>query len=347
MTTDRRGFLGGAGAVGLAMSSIFEKATVVVAKDTGGTTQAITPGYTIVLGDITAEFRGNELSPSRINGVNSLIHLSNPTVNAFDGPGGYGCGGINYEHIMAGHDDPRNQFTPRSGPFILSVIGPTTVQLVRRWQDEPWLVGAVVTFHMVAPHYIDVDVRLTPHDAGQFGATQYALFMFADYMSPVIDTALHFRGLTALGAPETWIAADATLNPKTGLYDAYNTGGNWIHETAFPLTVEPNHSTAICINSYTWPRYTVPTYYGLSRHGLVYQVMFDQTWSPEGEIRFTQFHYKLKKDPANPKPALDFQYVIHQPVSDRTYGFKMRALWKPFVSAVDCLNEYADWRATL
>jgi hypothetical protein len=58
-------------------------------------------------------------------------------------------------------------------------------------------------------------------------------------------------------------------------------------------------------------------------------------------------HYKIKKDPANPKPAADFQYVVHHPVSGQTYGFRARMLWKPWVSEGDCLTEYENWRAVV
>ncbi len=47
---------------------------------------------------------------------------------------------------------------------------------------------------------------------------------------------------------------------------------------------------------------------------------------------------------AHPRPAWDFQYVIHKVWEDKEYGFKARAVWKRFVSAEDCLKEYEMWK---
>ena len=77
---------------------------------------------------------------------------------------------------------------------------------------------------------------------------------------------------------------------------------------------------------------------------MVLILMFDRTYTPDDEIRFSLFKFKV---PRHPRPAWDFQYVIRNIRRDRPYGFRGRLIWKPFVSAEDCRTEYHRWRASL
>jgi len=77
---------------------------------------------------------------------------------------------------------------------------------------------------------------------------------------------------------------------------------------------------------------------------MVFILMFDKIHSLEDEIRFSLFKFKV---PRHPRPAWDFQYVIHRVQEDHAYGFKGRLIWKKFVSPEDCLNEYRHWQETL
>jgi hypothetical protein len=94
--------------------------------------------------------------------------------------------------------------------------------------------------------------------------------------------------------------------------------------------------------SYDWPRYTEPFYFGRAAHGMTLILMFDRAYSPEDEVRFSLFKFKL---PRRPRPAWDFQYVVHKVTSGRTYGFRGRLIWKKFVSAEDCREEFRKWSA--
>ena len=62
-------------------------------------------------------------------------------------------------------------------------------------------------------------------------------------------------------------------------------------------------------------------------------MMFDRTATPSDEIRFSLFKFKLAKFP---RPACDWQYVIHHVEPGQEYGFRARLVWKKFVSADDC-----------
>jgi hypothetical protein len=93
--------------------------------------------------------------------------------------------------------------------------------------------------------------------------------------------------------------------------------------------------------SYDYPRFSKPFYYGRAENGMVYILMFDRAYTRRDEVRFSIFKFKLEKFP---RPAWDFQYVIHEVEQGAEYGFKARAVWKKFVSPEDCLGEYDTWR---
>ena len=73
--------------------------------------------------------------------------------------------------------------------------------------------------------------------------------------------------------------------------------------------------------------------------------MFNKMHSEEDEIRFSLFKFLVREK--DPRPAWDFQYVIHKVEDTKEYGFKARLVWKKFVSPEDCLKEYETWAASL
>jgi hypothetical protein len=73
-------------------------------------------------------------------------------------------------------------------------------------------------------------------------------------------------------------------------------------------------------------------------------MMFDKTYDPRDEIRFSLFKFKV---PKFLRPAFDWQYVIHQVRAGQEYGFRARMVWKEFVSADDCRQEYERWTRQL
>ncbi len=74
---------------------------------------------------------------------------------------------------------------------------------------------------------------------------------------------------------------------------------------------------------------------------MAFILMFDKLYTREDEIRFSLFKFKV---PKHPRPAWDFQYVIHKVEAGKTYAFRGRLVWKKFVSAEDCAEECERWR---
>src|SRR5439155_8853506 len=105
---------------------------------------------------------------------------------------------------------------------------------------------------------------------------------------------------------------------------------------------DADHNWKLNVWSYDQPRFTLPFYYGRAAHDMVFIIMFDRAWTPRDEIRFSLFKFKLKRFP---RPAWDFQYVIHHVEAEKEHGYKARVVWKKFVSPDDCLREYEHWIA--
>ncbi len=91
-------------------------------------------------------------------------------------------------------------------------------------------------------------------------------------------------------------------------------------------------------------RFTRPFYFGRAARGMSLIMMFDKSYTERDEIRFSLFKFKV---PKFPRPAMDWQYVIHKVEAGQDYGFRARLAWKRFESEADCLAEYERWSREL
>jgi len=292
-------------------------------------------------GDLTVLFRDNSESPKILSGVQSLVnHRQAPGYDAYDPEGRGSSAGLNFEHIISGHKSEHNKFTPRHFPYALHQLPDgDSVQLVRRAADSPWKVASTLTYRLVEPHYIDFEFRCRAKDASLFGSRGWALFFFANYMNDVADVPLHFRGIEEPGGEEKWIVGDT---PKG--HPDWNTGGTYRHVDALPLEYDDDVKFRLNSWSYEYPRFKKPFYYGRAAHEMTLIMMFDKSHTTEDEVRMSLFKFKV---PRKPRPAWDFQYVVHNVEENQEYGFRGRLVWKRFVSPEDCLNEYETWAASL
>ena len=292
-------------------------------------------------GNLSVLFRDNSKSPGELSGLDVLLNVADaPGYDAYD-PDSRGAGaGLNFEHIISGHANPNNKFTPRSGPYTLHRLpdGPSVV-LRRRAQDSPWKVDSTFRYAVKEPHFVDFEFRCTPRDASLFGPRRYAIFFFANYMNDVEDPALHFIGRQSEDAEASWLRADAPPG-----HPDFDGGGNYRALAAEDLQYDDDVKFRLNTWSYDWPRIAQPFFYGRAGRGMTLVLMFDRLHTARDQIRFSLYKFKL---PKNPRPAWDFQYVINQVEADVEYGFRGRLIWKKFVSAQDCLREYEEWRAAL
>lgn len=292
-------------------------------------------------GELTVDLADNARSPEILSGLQSLVHTTEPGYDAFDPEGRGSSAGLNFEHIISGHSDPDNRFTPRHGPYRLEVHRDAhSATLIRDAADSPWRISSSLRYEMEDPHYVDFEFRCRFHDLKKLGARRYAVFFFADYMNQVADVALHFRGKRSFDAPVEWIRADAPAG-----HPDYNGGGTYRAVDATPLVYDTDHNFKLNLWSYDWPRYAEPFYFGRAENDMTLILMFDRAQTRIDEIRFSLFKFKVRE--ATRKPAWDFQYVVRRPEIEREYGFRGRLVWKKFRSADDCRDEYAKWRAAL
>jgi hypothetical protein len=290
-------------------------------------------------GELSVTFRDNSESPQVLSGVASLFNIKQAAgYDAYDPDVRGASAGLNFEHIISGHPSPNNKFTPRHGRFTLHELPDgKSVVLVRRAEDSPWKVASTLKYVVNEPHYIDFEFRCTPQDASLFGPRGYAIFFFANYMNDVEDVSLHFRGHQSPTAKEAWTSADAPRG-----HADWNRGGNYRAVAADDLEYDDEVQFRLNTWSYDWPRIAKPFYYGRTDRGMTLILMFDHLHSDRDQIRFSLYKFKL---PKHPRPAWDFQYVISKVESRVEYGFRGRLVWKKFVSAEDCLNEYERWVA--
>ena len=323
-----------------AINQIFAIAVPACALAAGGPPGSPRETVEIRAGDLGFVVRDNSRSPRVLSGIDSLFNLRDaPKFDAYDPDGKGASAGLNFEHIISGHRDRKNAFTPRAGRYSLFALPEDEkgAVLVRKEADDPWGVSSTLEYRASPPNAVDFAFRCVCHRPEMFGARQYAILFFANYMNDVADVALHFRGVAEAGGAERWIAADAPPGPRD-----WNSGGTYRQRDAPALEYDKDLEFRLNSWSYEWPRYTEPVYFGRAAHGMTLILMFDRAYAADDEIRFSLFKFKL---PKQPRPAWDFQYVIHKVAAKKEYGFRVRLIWKKFVSPDDCREEYRKWSA--
>ena len=288
-------------------------------------------------GDLSVLLRDNSSSPRVLSGLDSLSNVKDaPGFDAFDPDDKGASAGLNFEHVICGHANPANSFTPRRGAYTLHPLpGGASAVLVRKREDDPWALASTLKYTVTEPHAVDFELRCRALDPALFGKRGYAVLFFANYMNDAAGTPIRFRGIAKTGAEEGWIQADAPAG-----HPDHNHGGTYRSAKAADLEYDKDHNFKLNLWSYDYPRFTQPFYYGLAAEGMVFILMFDRMHGAEDEVRFSLFKFKL---PRHPRPAWDFQYVIHKVEADREYGFSGRLVWKKFVSPEDCWKEYREW----
>jgi hypothetical protein len=296
---------------------------------------------TVERGDLKAVFRDNSQSPRELSGVDSLFNRCHAAdFDAFDPDTQGASAGLNFEHVISGHRSQHNLFVPRHHRYSLYRSNrEPAVRLVRDEKDDPWRLQSTLTYTLGEQNSIDLEFRCKPHDPHLFGSRGYAVLFFANYMNDMEQVALHFLGQDRPQDCEHWITADA----PAGHVD-YNGGGTYRAASAPALEYDADHNFKLNLWTYEKPRFTQPFYFGRAAHGMTLIMMFDKSYNPRDEIRFSLFKFKL---PKFPRPALDWQYVIHQVRAGQEYGFRARMVWKEFISADDCRQEYERWARQL
>src|SRR6266581_1198432 len=114
---------------------------------------------TLQRGNISALLRDNALSPGLLSGVDSLFNRTDaPDFDAFD-PDDHGASaGLNFEHVICGHANPANSFTPRRGRYELFKLPDAhSAMLIRKAADDPWALASTFKYSLTEPNAIDFE----------------------------------------------------------------------------------------------------------------------------------------------------------------------------------------------
>ena len=150
---------------------------------------------------------------------------------------------------------------------------------------------------------------------------------------------MHFRGVDAEDSAEHWITAEGAARARR-LQRRRDVSSS----RRAPLEYDAEHNAKLNLWSYDDPRFTKPFYYGQTMKNMVFMLMFDQAPRRRGRDSFQPVQVQAHK---LPRPAWDWQYVIHHVEAGREYGFRARLVWKQYRNADDCLDEYERWRQKL
>jgi len=190
-------------------------------------------------GNLDVLLRDNALSPGLLSGVDSLFHRkAAPEFDAFDPDDRGASAGLNFEHVICGHSNAANAFTPRRGRYQLFKLGDgRSAMLVRNAGDDPWALDSTFKYSVSAQDAIDFEFQCRPQNRELFGPRGYAVLFFADYMNDVAELPIHFRGVAGPGAKESWISAAAPPG-----HPDYDHGGTYRSLPAADLRYDTNHN---------------------------------------------------------------------------------------------------------
>ena len=190
-------------------------------------------------GDLAVIFRDNTYSPQALSGIRSLINVQDaPAYNPFRIA-------LNFEHILSGHRDEANNFRPRHGPYHLKEHADgRSIIFEREAEDSPWEIGSRMTVTPAAGNALDFTFTCSPRSVKKLGSHRYAVLFWANYLNPVPNIDLHFRGVEVEGAAEDWMAVEAPASDVV-----HRNGGSYRHRDARRLPIDADHNVPWNVSS--------------------------------------------------------------------------------------------------
>ena len=124
---------------------------------------------TIQRGDVSV--LPNALSPGLLSGVDSLFNQADaPDFNAFDPADRGASAGLNFEHVICGHSNTFNAFSPRRGRYeLFKLPDDRSAMLVRKSEDDPWALSSTLKYSVNEPSAIDFEFECRAHNKELFG----------------------------------------------------------------------------------------------------------------------------------------------------------------------------------
>jgi hypothetical protein len=279
---------------------------------------------TIENGNIKAVFVDNtEIPPAHRGGYNGIAQLFHAQEDSAIFVPAYA--GFNLEHVFGG-DSLEQLFEPRLHPMTL--YRKTDHEVLLHQQATPLSsVESLTSFKVVAPHYIDVVFECIFHNP-EFFRHGYAGLFWASYIQDPDDKKIYFKGRRETDHPDStsWIAAWSTEHGSHSTHRSIHDDQEFFFADNFNASLASNFSGF---------RYSQPFFFGRF-NGMVLAYLFDS----KEVIRFSQSPTGGGKG----NPAWDFQYLVPSPAAGKRYSFKVRMIYKPFISENDIEEEFQKWK---
>ena len=280
---------------------------------------------TFQVGDLTAIIGDNsahEQHRAGYNGLWSLTHRTEP-MNLFVPI----VSGLNLEHIFDGdkHDADNSRkifFEPRNSPMTFKKLSDTQAELHQpptpNMHLESW-----TTFELKAPHYVDMTFRCqaTQHCF----AHDYIGLFWANYINAPEDKSMYFRG------GKLWQQLCTPMHNNQSTVRHKDDKYELKFSEEFPAALFRNFSPL---------RFDEPFFYGRFRKH-VFIIMIDRaegvrlTHSPSGG--------GVNNARQTTNPAWDLQFIIPRYEVRKSYGFKLRAVYREECGRDEILKEFANW----
>jgi hypothetical protein len=282
-------------------------------------------------GDLEAVIGGNESSGEHRAGYNGVWSLRHRQLDrSLFVPG---IAGLNLEHIINGTPLATDDlfFEPRRAPMELRIVDHASAEL---HQAATFATGLESTtrFTLLSPNFLDMQFECRPRKA-VFPHGYLSLF-WASYIHAPLDKSMTFLGGLE-GQPSSWTQLSTQFHndQSTVRHRGDHFEAGWDEDGREAL-----------FRNFSKLRFDLPFFYG--RFGdLMWIVMFDRT---DG-IRLTHSPsgggYDSERRTTN--PAWDFQFLIREPVVDRTYGFSVRTILCPACDRQSIPSMMEEWHRTV
>lgn len=190
-------------------------------------------------------------------------------------------------------------------------------------------IACAVTYHLIAPHYIDVDLKL------QTRRSDWPLGYVALFFATIVQAPI-YAGINLVGEDDS---VQVKSENRWLHFNSFATrAGNVAHPAGLPNPElpRPAESPRTYYHSDSSVRFYQPLFYGCVGE-MALALMFHQT--DKNRVRFVVNPLA----PAFGGPAWDFIWIISQPFAGRDYVLSFRAMFKPFAGREDVLAEYENW----
>lgn len=279
---------------------------------------------TIENGDLKGVFVDNaEMKPRHRAGYNGIAQLyysrgdSGLFVPAY--------AGFNLEHIFGG-DSLEQLFEPRLHPMTL--YRKTDHEVLLYQAPTPLsAVESLTSFKVVAPHYVDVTFECIFHNMAFFGH-DYAGLFWASYIHGPADKKIYFKGVSEGGTADSsaWVGTWSESHGVKSTHRSVDDDDEFFFAENFNARLASHFSDF---------RYTEPYYFGRFKN-----MVFGYFFNTKEVIRFSQ----SPTGGGELNPAWDFQYLIPSPREGKKYSFRVRMIYKPFISENDIAEEFRKWK---